>query len=123
VWLVLWCLTPLSTIFQLLYILQFLRINLFKQTNQKDGNDITEILLKVALNTRKPTNHIFSISQVRICHDIAEILLKLALNTNQSINPGHHCCLILYFSIFSQTDVRTRRKPLTCHKSLTDFIT
>jgi hypothetical protein len=75
-------------------------------TNKTDRHDITEILLKVALNTWKPTNHIFSISQVRICHDIAEILLKLALNTNQSINPGLHCCLILYFSIFSQTDVK-----------------
>jgi hypothetical protein len=38
-------------------------------TNKTDCHNITEILLKVALNT------------TTICHNITEILLKVALNT------------------------------------------
>jgi hypothetical protein len=62
-------------------------------TNKTDHLDITEILLKVALNTinlnLNPIKYflfssftIISITiQQSMCHDIAEILLKVALNT------------------------------------------
>jgi len=62
-------------------------------TNKTDRHDITEILLKVALNTTKQTSNkyvtgqqfspappVFSTNKTDR-HDITEILLKVALNT------------------------------------------
>ena len=55
-------------------------------TNEIDHQDITEILLKVTLNT---------ITLIPTRHDIDEILLKLALNINQSIQ---YTCTKMYLS-------------------------
>ena len=51
---------------------------LISSTNKSDRHDITEILLKVTLNTKSPNS---SSTYKTDRHDITEILLKVALNT------------------------------------------
>jgi hypothetical protein len=71
-------------------------------------------------------------------HDIAEILLKVALNTINQIKSNHiseKSSILIFCNFFNAPfnnisvifiggeNWSTRRKPLTCRKSLTNFIT
>ena len=87
-----------------LRILQFPPGTPISSTNKSDRHDITDILLKVALNTIKQTNNLgwfvsgllqvggflrvlpISSTNKTDHHDITEILLKVALNTIKQTN-------------------------------------
>jgi hypothetical protein len=56
----------------------FIRVLRFLATNKTDGHDVTEILLKVALNTIKPTNQPKPVSKNH-CSDTKQTMKQVNL--------------------------------------------
>jgi hypothetical protein len=78
---------------------------LVSSNNKTDLHDIAEILLKVALNTIKSNQTI--IHRGEIFHEIFRFVLSCHFEVSFIVGGNQ----------------RTRRKPLTCRKSQTNFIT
>jgi hypothetical protein len=97
-------------------------------TNKADRHDKTEILLKVALNTTKQTNsemsHIWKeyLTSKIIKQDKSSKYYTLCVEQN-TVNFQQYFSFIVAVSCIGGGNRRFRRKPPTCRKSLTNFIT
>jgi hypothetical protein len=89
------------------FYFQLINNTLGSCTNKTDCHDITEILLKMALNTINKTkpfyfllinNTLGSCTNKTDCHDITEILLKMALNTINKTKPFYFLLIKKIFS-------------------------